>query len=68
MDRESTPVTRAMFERNLAGKIGDARFNADMSALLRPGFEWCPEEAAQKVTEQLISLLPGDPWKGETEA
>ena len=68
MDREGGPVTRSMFERNLAGKIDDAQFNADMSALLRPGFEWRPAEAARTVSEQLISLLPGEPWKRETEA
>ena len=67
MDREGGPVTRALFERNLAGKIGDAQFNADMSALPRPGFEWRPAEAARVVSERLISLLPGEPWKGETE-
>ena len=67
MDREGGPVTRAMFERNLAGKIGDAQFNADMSALLRPGFEWRPAETARTVSEQLISLLPGEPWKRETD-
>ena len=66
MDREGGPVTRAMFERNLAGKIGDAQFNSDMSALLRPGFEWRPTETARTVSEQLISLLPGEPWKRET--
>ena len=37
MNRESGPVSRAMYERNLAGKIVVAQFNADMSALLRPG-------------------------------
>ena len=68
MDREGGRVTRAMFERNLAGKVGDAQFNADMSALLRPGFEWQPAEAAGMVSGRLISLLPGEPWKGETEA
>ena len=67
MDREGGPITRAMFEWNLAGKIGDAQFNADMGALLRPGFKWHPEEAAQTVSEQLVSLLPGEPWKGETD-
>ena len=66
MDREGSPVTRAMFERNLAGKLGDAQFNADMSALPRRGFEWRPTEAARAVSERLISLLPGEPWKGET--
>ncbi len=68
MEREGSPVTRAMFERNLAGKIGDAQFNADMSALLRPGFEWLPAEAVRTVSERLIPLLPGEPWKGMTGA
>ncbi len=66
MDREGGLITRAMFERNLAGKIGEAQFNADMSTLLRPGFEWRPAEAARIVSEQLVSLLPGEPWKRET--
>ena len=67
MDREGAPVTRAMLERNLARKIGDAQFNADMSALPRPGFEWRPREAMRTVSERLISLLPGEPWKGEMD-
>ena len=67
MEREGGPVTRAMFERNLGGKIGDAQFNADMSAILRPGLEWRPWEAARTVSERLVSLLPGEPWKGETD-
>lgn len=67
MEREGRPVTRAMFERNLAGKIGDARFNADMSALLRPGLEWRPRKAAGSVSGRLVPLLPGEPWKGETK-
>ena len=67
MEREGGPVTRAMFERNLGRKIGDAQFNADMSALLRSGFEWRPREAARTVSERLISLLPGEPWKGEAD-
>ena len=32
MDRDSGLVTRAMFERNLVGKILDTQFHADMSA------------------------------------
>ena len=67
MEREGGPVTRAMFERNLGGKIGDAQFNADMSALLGQGFEWRPLEAARTVSERLISLLPCEPWKRETD-
>ena len=66
MEREGNPVTRAMFERNLEEKIDDAQFHADMSAILRPGFEWRPSEAARTVSQRLISLLPGEPWKGDT--
>lgn len=39
MDREDGPVTRAMFERNLAGKIDDTQLFADISTLLTPAFE-----------------------------
>ena len=67
MEREGRPVTRAMVERNLGGKITDAQFNADMSALLRPGFEWRPSQAARTVSERLISHLPGEPWKGASD-
>ena len=56
-----------MFERNLAGKIGDTQFNADMSALLGTGFEWRLAETARTVSDQLISLLPGESWKEETD-
>ncbi len=30
MDRDGSPVTRAMFERNLMGKLGDPQFSAGM--------------------------------------
>ena len=64
MIRDGHPVTRAMFERNLAGKLGDPQFNGDMGALLTRDYEWRPAEAARTVGERLISLLPGEPWKG----
>ena len=65
--RDGRPVTRAMFERNLAGKLGDSQFNADMTALLTGSYEWRPEESARTVSERLISLLPGGPWEGGME-
>ena len=68
MDRDGGPVTRAMFERNLAGKLRDTRFSDDLSALLTPGYEWKPTEAVQTVSERLIRLLPGEPWKGGGQA
>ena len=68
MDRDGHLVTRAMFERNLARKLGDPRFGADMSALLTRDYKWRPAEAARMVSERLIRLLPGEAWKGEIEA
>ena len=68
MDHEAHPVTRVMFERNLAGKLGDPEFNADMSALLTQGYEWRLAESARAVSERLIALLPGDPWEEGMEA
>ena len=68
MDRDGAQVTRAMFERNRAGKLGDSRFNADLSVLLTRGYEWRPAEAGRTVSERLIRLLPGEPWKGGVEA
>ena len=67
MARDGHLVTRAMFERNLAGKLGDPQFGADMSALLTRDYEWRPAEAAQMVFERLIRLLPGEAWKGEID-
>lgn len=67
MAHGGVPITRALFERNLAGKLRNPQFKADMSALPRAGLKWEPEEAAQAVARKLFPLLPGEPWKGETE-
>ncbi len=64
MDHDGHAVTRAMFERNLAGKLGDPQFSADMSALLVRDRSWEPADAARTVFDRLIALLPGEPWKG----
>ena len=64
MEREDGRVTRALFERNLSGKLRDPRFGADIDPLLAHGYRWAMEEAAQEVSVRLIALLPGAPWKG----
>jgi len=66
MDHEGNSVTRAQFEENLALKLADPRFMADISPLLAPGYAWDPEGEAAVVSSQLIERLPGEPWKGET--
>jgi hypothetical protein len=55
-----------MFERNLAAKLRMPEFAADIGPLLAPGYDWNMEEAARIVSARLITLLPGEPWKGES--
>lgn len=64
MERESHPVTRAIFERNLDGKLRDPDFGSDMSGLLATGGKWQAIPAAGVVSEKLLSLLPGNEWRG----
>ena len=64
MEREGHKVTRALFERNIAGKLRAPEFTADIGPLLAAGFTWDIETAAALVSARLIELLPGDPWKG----
>ena len=58
-------VSRALFEKNLALKLSDPEFSADISPLLADGFFWDMESAAPRVASSLIELLPGDPWRGK---
>lgn len=58
-------VSRAQFEENLAGKIGDPQFAADIGPLLAAGYKWELEPAAEAVSSRLVALLPGEPWKGK---
>lgn len=64
MKRDGHRVTRAQFERNIAGKLVDPQFQADIGPLLAAGFTWDVKTAAPVVSSRLIELLPGDPWKG----
>ncbi len=57
-------VTRAMFEQNLAMKRLDTVFTADMTPLLASGHTWSFEAAYDRVWRELVSRLPGEPWKG----
>lgn len=65
MDHEGHKVTRAQFERNLALKLRDPQFLADIGPMLAAGYEWDPEHEAAVVSSRLIALLPGKPWKGK---
>jgi predicted nucleotidyltransferase component of viral defense system len=64
MEHGGQQISRAMFEKNLAGKMADPAFLADLSPLLSDGYKWEPETEAAIVSERLIERLPGEPWKG----
>lgn len=63
-ERGGLKITRALFEKNLAGKLDLPQFTSDLPMLLPPGVTFNMYEAASKVLDKLIALLPGDPWKG----
>ncbi|HUX27366.1 MAG TPA: nucleotidyl transferase AbiEii/AbiGii toxin family protein [Terracidiphilus sp.] len=65
MEHGGHRVTRAQFEENMAGKLLDPQFRADIGPLLSAGFEWDVDEAEKLVGSRLIQRLPGDPWRGE---
>lgn len=61
---EGLSVSRAEMEANLAGKLKDRRFVADLHPLLAPGIEWDLESAAEWVSQNITPRLGGEPWKG----
>ena len=64
MEAEKSPVSRAMFEQNLDGKLRDPGFGSDMSGLVAYGRDWDAVAAGRMVTERLLSRLQGQPWQG----
>ncbi len=64
IERCGHKITRALFEKNMAEKLEDPDFMADIGSLLAPDRAWNPKTAAPRVTEELIARLPGKPWKG----
>lgn len=64
MDHGGHDVTRALFEQNMAAKLCDRMFAADIGPLLASGYDWNLEHAARTVSSRLIARLPGEPWKG----
>jgi hypothetical protein len=58
MERGGHRVTREQFEQNLAAKLDDSVFTADIGPSLVPGCRWDRRGAAQKVSARFIALLP----------
>jgi predicted nucleotidyltransferase component of viral defense system len=65
MKREGHPITRALFEENLATKMQLPAFADDIPILLPPGATFDVAESMVRVQKEIITLLPGDPWKGQ---
>ena len=61
---EGWEITRAIFEENLAAKLRLPAFTDDIPILLPPGTTFDVAAGAARVTNELVALLPGDPWKG----
>ena len=63
-NRSGLRVTRAVFEENLARKLGLPGFTGDVPLLLPPGETFDAAAGASRLREEIIALLPGSPWKG----
>jgi predicted nucleotidyltransferase component of viral defense system len=67
MDAGGTPVSRAEFEQNLAAKRVDPAFLRDVTPLLALGSaDWSGAEALDRVLDEFVARLPGEPWAGAT--
>lgn len=67
MEREGRPITRAELEKNLHEKRENLIFLNDMDALVAssaPRFD--PLSALNRIERELVSRLPGAPWKRPT--
>jgi len=64
LDESDHRVSQAVFEQNLIEKIHDRRFETDVRPLLRPNTGWDLQAASTLVLDRLVSILPGNPWKG----
>lgn len=64
MGDQNQTITRAVFEENLANKMQSPLFTADISPILSSNIKWDITDAAKHVKTEFLSLLPGEPWKG----
>ncbi len=57
-------ISRAEFERNLAGKARSRAFLSEVGSMLAPGIAYDAEAALALVHRDFIERLPGAGWKG----
>jgi hypothetical protein len=65
LEHDGLTVLRAEFEENLNGQLRDRSFLNDIQPLLPTGVSYDVAGAGALVGERLITLLRGDPWRGE---
>ncbi|HEY9713801.1 MAG TPA: hypothetical protein V6C72_10040, partial [Chroococcales cyanobacterium] len=61
--RKGQRISRAEFEQNFVRKLGDAAFREDILPLVRDGVEYDFDLAARFMLDEVLSKLPGNPWK-----
>lgn len=64
MANDNITVSRAEFEANLYAKLASTTFLEDIRVLIPADTAYDPVQAARIVKNELISKLPGEPWKG----
>ncbi|MBK9622674.1 MAG: nucleotidyl transferase AbiEii/AbiGii toxin family protein [Candidatus Obscuribacter sp.] len=63
MSHNNIKVSRAEFEENLLKKLADPSFRDDIRPLIRSGVTYDVDEAGRYVLDEIVSRLPGKPWK-----
>jgi predicted nucleotidyltransferase component of viral defense system len=63
LERKGLKVSRAEFEENLVKKLEDVAFREDLAPLLREGTDYDFDAAARYMLDEVVSKLPGKPWK-----
>lgn len=56
-------ITRAIFEKNFYDKVAHKEFEYDIISLLPKNVLWSLDEAIEIVKEQIIKLIPGEPYR-----
>lgn len=64
MEHDGLKVSRAQYEANLAAKLRSSAFLEDLRPLISTDTSYDPLVAAEVVGRELVSRLPGEPWKG----
>ncbi len=64
LEHDGRSVSRAELEMNLHEKLSDGTFLSDVLPLIAPDVDWRIEDAVKWVQEEILPLLPGEPWRG----